>query len=193
MRVVAFLAGFRGTVFCLDGSPDFAYSVVTNTIDFSNDIKLQNSLICHAVDVMIPNNNTTKTLMEKLNKIDSYEERVKVSVEDFPAMMQGKYSMNFFVKICSICYDRLKAIVNYYQKDATKLKSPIVLLRPKELLANIGQVGDNYGLDALTECSVSVHYLECNHISIIDNKDAADIINKAVIDHSVPKADNKEN
>lgn len=145
------------------------------TISFKNDVQLQNSLICHTIDIIAPNNDVTKALLEKLNEIESYEERVDCAIKMSP--VQSKYSNKFIAAIASVSYDRLKTILNYNPKAFTKLKSPIVLLRPKENPPYV-VVEENYGLDKLTESTVTVHYLEGNHVSIIENKDCANIINR---------------
>lgn len=171
------LSGHRGIVFCIDGSPDFLYSLLTNTIDTKNDVQLQNSLICHTIDIVSPNNDITKALMEKLKEIDSYEERIRYAVKLSP--VQDKYSDCFVSALAAASYDRLKIVLNFKQSE--KLKSPIVLLRPKDTPAFLG-CDETYGLDKYTEGPVTVHVLEGNHVSIIENKDCANIINRIVLD-----------
>lgn len=166
-------------MFCIDGAPEFLYAMLTMTISFKNDIQLQNSLLCHTVDIIAPNNDITKELMEKLNEIESYEERVECTIKMSP--VQSKYSNNFIASIAAACFDRLKVVLNYNPKTATKLKSPIVLLRPKEN-PPYAVVEENYGLDKVTESTVTVHYLEGNHVSIIENKDCANIINRILLE-----------
>lgn len=175
-------------MFCLDGSPEFLYGILTMTITFKNDLQLQNSLICHTVDIIAPNNDVTKTLMEKLNEIESYEERVELAIKLSP--VQSKYSNKFIADMAGVSYDRLKVVLNYNAKNAKKLKSPIVLLRPKENPLNVA-IDENYGLDKLTESTVTVHYLEGNHVSIIENKDAANIINRVLVGSDKEKAEGK--
>ncbi|PZC70358.1 hypothetical protein B5X24_HaOG202556, partial [Helicoverpa armigera] len=171
--------GFKGTVFCLDGAPDFLYALLTMTITFKNDLQLQNSLLCHTVDIVAPNNDITKTLMEKLNEIESYEERVELTIKMSP--VQSKYSNKFIANIARACYERLKVVLDFNPKNFKKLQSPVVLLRPKENPPYV-VVEENYGLDKYTENTVTVHYLEGNHISIIENKDCANIINRALVE-----------
>lgn len=119
--------------------------------------------------------------MEKLNEIESYEERVECTVKMSP--VQSKYSNKFISAIASACFDRLKVITKCNGKLSKKLKSPIVLLRPKENPPYVA-VEENYGLDKLTESNVTVHYLEGNHVSIIENKDCANIINRILLESS---------
>ncbi|CAH1641072.1 unnamed protein product [Spodoptera littoralis] len=170
--------GFKGTVFCLDGAPDFLNALLTMTISFKNDFQLQNNLLCHTVDIVAPNNDVTKGLMEKLNEIESYDERVALTIKTSP--VQSKYSAKFIANIASASFDRLKTILDFDPKAFRKLQSPIILLRPKENPSFVA-VEENYGLDKYTENNVTVHFLEGNHVSIIENKDCANIINRVLV------------
>lgn len=182
--------GHKGVVFCLDGSPDFLYTILTMTITFRNDFQLQNSIICHTMDIVAPNNDATQTIAEKLNGIESYEERVAYAIKNCP--VQSKYSEHFISGMAHVCYDRLKVVLGYNAKNAKKLKSPIVLLRPKENPPML-VLEDNYGLDKHTESSVTVHYLEGNHVSIIENKDAANIINRVIMEKDTVQGKTAQN
>ncbi|XP_026740412.1 fatty acid synthase-like [Trichoplusia ni] len=173
--------GFKGTVFCLDGAPDFLYSLLTMTISFKNDFQLQNNLLCHTVDTIAPNNDITKPLLEKLNEIESYEERVELTITNCP--VQSKYSNKFIGAIARVSFDRLKTIRDFDPKAFKKLQSPIILLRPKESFSPYVVLEENYGLEKFTENTVTVHYLEGNHVSIIENKDCANIINRALLEN----------
>ncbi|NP_001037478.1 p270 [Bombyx mori] len=166
--------GYHGVVFCLDGAPEFLHAILTMTISFKNDFQLQNSLICHTIDIVAPNNTIGKELMEKLNEYESYEERVEVAIKMSP--IQTKYSDKFIGAIAAASYDRLKVVLNYNTKTVNKLKSPIVLMRPKENPPNV-TCEDNYSLDKFSD-NLTVHFLEGNHVSIIENKDCANIINR---------------
>lgn len=169
--------GLKGTVFLLDGAPDFLYAILTMTISFKNDNELQNSLLCHTVDIAAPNNNITHDLIVKLNEIESYDERVALTLKSSP--VQGNYSDKFMANMAKVCFDRLKVVLNFNAKEFKKLTSPIVLLRPKETPPFIA-VDENYGLDKFTSAVVFIHYLEGNHVSIIENKDCANIINRVL-------------
>ncbi|KAG6446749.1 hypothetical protein O3G_MSEX004583 [Manduca sexta] len=169
--------GFKGHVFCLDGAPEFLYAILTMTITFKNDVQLQNSLLCHTIDIVSPNNNITPVLMEKLNEIESYEEKVELAIKMSP--IQTKYSNKFIADMAMCSFDRLKIVLNYNSKSIKKLKSPIMLLRPKENPPHV-VCEENYGLDKYTDSGLTVHFLEGTHVSIIENKDCANIINRVL-------------
>ncbi|CAG4931996.1 unnamed protein product [Colias eurytheme] len=177
--------GHQGTVFCIDGAPDFLYAILSMNFNFKTDTQLQNNLICHCIDIVAPNNDVTATLLDKLNEIESYTDRVQYAVDVCP-IQNNDYSKQFIGNMAVACYYRLKMIINYKPEDFPKIKAPIVLLRPKENPPFV-TLEQNYGLDKLTEGSVTVHYLEGNHNTILENKDCANIINKIVNKDANPK------
>lgn len=170
--------GHKGTLFCVDGAPEFLYTLLTMTMSTKNDIQLQNSLICHTMDIVAPNNDITNSLTEKFSDNESFDDRIQTAIKLCP--VKSKYSDKFIRDVAKTSYDRLKVVLNYNYKNVKKLEAPIVLLRPKENPPFI-VIEDNYGLDKSTD-KLTVHYLEGNHVSIIDNKDCANIINRVLLD-----------
>ncbi|XP_059048171.1 fatty acid synthase-like [Achroia grisella] len=169
--------GIKGTIFCLDGAPDFLLSIGNAMVDFKNDFQLQNSLICKTIDIVSPNNEVTDTLMEKLNEIENYDERIDYSVKVSP--VQTNYSKEFIASTAQVCFDRMKVVYNYDKVNIKKLQSPIILLRPKENPPFI-VCEENYGLDKFSEAPVTIHFFDSNHVNIIENKNVADIINDVI-------------
>ncbi|XP_059048240.1 fatty acid synthase-like [Achroia grisella] len=174
--------GLKGTVFCLDGGPEFLYSIATMTMTFKNDFQLQNSLICHTLDIIAPNNDVNNILIEKLNEIEDYSERIDFSINLSKEYVKNDdYSHGFIAAAAQACFDRVKVVLNYNLKAAKKLQSPIILLRPKENPPFI-VCEENYGLDKHSDGPITIHFLEGNHITIIENKDVANIINRVITD-----------
>ncbi|XP_046963777.1 fatty acid synthase-like [Vanessa cardui] len=167
--------GHKGTIFCLDGSPDFLYTTLTSTMSVKSDSQLQNSLICKIINMITAKNEISRKLMGKLEEIESYDERIKYALKLIPA--QIKYSDKFIESIAKACFDRFKMILS--QADLEKVKAPIILLRPKKNPSYL-QIEDNYGLNKLTDGPVIVHLVDGDHISIVENKDCATIINKVL-------------
>lgn len=170
-----FILGHKGTIFCIDGAPDFLYAILTLTMQTKNDRLIQNNLIKHTLDLVSPKSDVSDTLLEKLNEIESFEDRIHYAIKVNP--VQTQYSNNFISSMAMCSYDRLKMVLNHTENDIKKIKAPIILLRPKENPPNM-IIEDTYGLDKLTEGPVTVHHLEGNHVSIIENKDCANIINR---------------
>ncbi|XP_046963779.1 fatty acid synthase-like [Vanessa cardui] len=165
--------GHNGTVFCIDGSPDFLYGILTLTMPSTSDTQLQNGLICQTIDMIAPKNDISETLMEKLKEIESFDDRIKYAIKVAPA--KKKYSDKFVESIANSSFDRFKMILDQIK---LKIKAPIVLIRP-----NVDPpflIEENYGLDKFTEGTVTVHLVEGNHVSIIENKDCTNIINNVL-------------
>ncbi|XP_050353261.1 fatty acid synthase-like [Nymphalis io] len=167
--------GHNGKLFCLDGSPEFLYSMVATKLSTTSDTQLQNSLICHCIDMISLKNDVSSSLMEKLKEIESFDEKIKYAITASPA--QSKYSDEFVKSIAYSSFDRFKMILG--QANLKKIKAPIVLMRP-DVNPQFLVIEENYGLDKYTEGPVTVHLVEGNHVSIIDNKDCANIINKVL-------------
>ncbi|XP_026498403.2 fatty acid synthase-like isoform X1 [Vanessa tameamea] len=174
--------GHSGTIFCLDGSPDYLYGIVAATMSTKNETQLQNSLICKTMSMVHPKSEINDTLMEKLNEIESYDDRVDYAIKVSPTEL--KYSDKFIKHIATGSFDRIKMVLG--QHELKKIKAPIVLLRPKEN-PTFMVTEENYGLDKLTEGPVTVHLVEGNHASIIENKDCANIINRVLAEQDGAK------
>ncbi|CAH0713521.1 unnamed protein product, partial [Brenthis ino] len=167
--------GHNGTIFCVDGSPDFLYGLLTMTMPSKNEAQLQNNLLCTTIDIVSPNNDISSTLMENLAEIESFEDRIEYTIKVCP--VQDVYSKHFIGCIAKSCFDRLQIVLN--MGEFKKVKAPITLLRPKETPSQL-IIEENYCLDKYTESNVTVHLLEGNHVSIIENKDCANIINRVI-------------
>ncbi|XP_047538557.1 fatty acid synthase-like [Vanessa atalanta] len=176
--------GHNGILFFLDGSPDYLYRTAATTMSAQNDTHLQNGLICKTISMISPKSEINDTLMEKLNEIESYDKRVNYAIKQVKYSTQLKYSNKFIKHIATISFDRIKMVLG--QHELKKIKAPIVLLRPKENPSFL-VIEENYGLDKLTEGPVTVHLVEGNHASIIENKDCANIINRVLADQDVAK------
>ncbi|CAH2098693.1 unnamed protein product [Euphydryas editha] len=164
--------GHSGIAFCIDGSPDFLKARIPSILSIENETQLQNSLICHTIDIAAPTNEITKTLMDKLKDIESYDERIQWGIKVCPS--QQRYSDKFIESIAKDCFYRLKIALNH--SEIRKIKAPIVLIRAKENLSLL-ELDEDYGLNKFTDGPIKVHLLEDNHITITENKECANIIN----------------
>ncbi|XP_041971751.1 fatty acid synthase-like isoform X2 [Aricia agestis] len=171
--------GHSGQLFCIDGSPEYIYNILTNTIAFNTDAHLQNSLICHCINMVSPKNEMIPEIEAKLEKLNTFDEKIDFAISNSP--WHPNYTNAFIGWMARCAFDRLKIVLNHSDSVISeKLKAPITLLRPKENLSDF-MAEVNYGLDKLTEAEVKVHFLEGNHSTIVENKDCANIINRQVL------------
>ncbi|CAH2098689.1 unnamed protein product [Euphydryas editha] len=165
--------GHSGIVFCIDGSPDFLKTRIPAIMSIENETQLQNSLICHIINIAAPKNEVTKTLMHKLKNIKSYDERIQWAIQKV-CSSRKRYSDKFIESIVKACFNRLKIALN--QSEIKKIKAPIVLIRAKQNLSFLA-LDENYGLNKSTDGPITVHVLDNNHSTITENKECANIIN----------------
>ncbi|XP_049870281.1 fatty acid synthase-like [Pectinophora gossypiella] len=167
--------GHKGVVFCLDGSPDFMRTMIISIFGVVDDVTMQNSLLIYNISKIAPNTNMTE-VMAKLQGIQSYEEKIKCSL----AICSDKlsYSTKFIIDVCKATFNRIKCSLNY-DKENLILKSPIILLRAKNNIGDI-QFDENYGVDKFTNNKVITHFLDADHISIVEHDDSAKIINATI-------------
>lgn len=138
---------------------------------------MQDFLLGHILDILAPKQK--KNLLPELAECDTWDNKVEVFLKHVPDTV--KHSKQYQRALATVVYGRLQAILKYDSSDYKKLKSAIILLRPKDLPAGI-VMDENYGLDKFTEIPIKVHMLEGNHATIVDNKDCANIINRAIQD-----------
>uniref|UniRef100_A0ABD2XI38 Uncharacterized protein n=1 Tax=Trichogramma kaykai TaxID=54128 RepID=A0ABD2XI38_9HYME len=72
-------------------------------------------------------------------------------------------------------YRRLQAVQAYDASVAGKIKMPIMLLKPTQ--PTLRAVPEDYLLGEVTSDKVEVHYVEGNHVTILDHNKIAKAIN----------------
>lgn len=163
-------------MFCIDGSPAWLFSVVR--LSLTTDLKmLENALLSYVIEMLAPKQQID--LLPALATCPDWETKVDIFLKHVPENI--KHSKRYQRALVKVIYGRLQAIMNYSTADFKKLKSPAILLRAKDLPAGL-VIDEDYALQAFLEQPVKVHLLEGNHISIVDNKDCANIINRAMLD-----------
>lgn len=170
-----FPTGYTGIVICLDGSPDFLKMYLPKFRDDS-DKEIENNLILHILNMSAPLKNVTDIHSNNLKNTMSLEDRIASANKLFP--VQLKYSGKFLAEVTMAACDRIKAIANY-KSISRKLKSPIILLRQKEIPTQL-VYDEDYGLNKYTEAAVTVHKFDNDHDTIMENVECANVINKAV-------------
>lgn len=163
-------------MFCIDGAPAWLYSVVR--LSLTTDRKLmQDALLSYVIEMLAPKQQID--LLPVLVTCPDWESKVDVFLKHVPENI--KHSKRYQRALVKVIYGRLQAIMNYNTTGFKKLKSPAILLRAKDLPPGL-IIDEDYGLQAFLEQPTKVHLLEGNHISIVDNKDCANVINRAMLD-----------
>ncbi|CAG5047033.1 unnamed protein product [Parnassius apollo] len=170
--------GYKGNVYCLDGSPEFAKAMLDEEMPYSNETELHNIIISFILGAVSDfDSNETSLLQEKLRNIPSLEEKVNYVIDTSKQTIN--YSKNFLKSFAISYYQRVLIVKNLNIASFATIKSPIVLLRAKDgPLANLCK--DNYGLSKCTDSSVEVYSFKGNHITILEDEECASFINKNI-------------
>ncbi|XP_030748833.1 fatty acid synthase-like isoform X2 [Sitophilus oryzae] len=162
--------GYRGTVVCIDSSPDYL-TALSNLLEVGSDDKIQVSLLVHLMTLRIPFEVISPHL-ETMLKLPDFEARMALA-EKIGSDQKEVSVENLKVFTVSI-YKRLKALLTW--QPNIQLKSKLVLLKPT--LTSVVLKDADYGLSKLTETPVEVREFEGNHVSILENPGLAKAINE---------------
>lgn len=117
-------------------------------------------------------------MMSVLSAIDSWDKKVECFLQHVPENVT--HSKQYQRSLVDIILGRLKSLLNYNNDDGIgALKSQIILLRTKD--THGVTIEENYSLQKYSEQPIVVHSLEGNHVTILDNKDCANIINRVLV------------
>ncbi|KAJ8679083.1 hypothetical protein QAD02_014870 [Eretmocerus hayati] len=174
--------GLHGKLILIDGSPDSMKGIQSQQIASNSDEELQSNVLLGMMDILAPA--LSSELVVSLGKYSNWEDKLR----EFLALLKSKASSitssmkmspESQAALCTSVYNRLIAVQNY-EIPAKPLRTPIILLKPTS--PSLRGAAENYGLDKVTSEKVEVHYIEGNHVSILDNDKVAMAINGEAIE-----------
>ncbi|XP_077295534.1 fatty acid synthase-like [Arctopsyche grandis] len=170
--------GHIGRVFCVDGSPDVLKKIGKANLNTSKLNVMQDTFLCHIMDLLAPKMDK-KPLYTSLLAADTWDNKVESFIKYVPESV--KYSKHYQKGAVRAVFGRVLSILAYDGTVSYKLKSQVILLRTKDF--PIGVVTDEqYCLQKYVEQPIQTHLLEGNHVTILENKDCANIINRFLAD-----------
>ncbi|XP_076249111.1 fatty acid synthase-like [Calliopsis andreniformis] len=165
--------GFVGQLILLDGSPDYMRTIKREHITQSTEEEFQNRIL---VDLL--NFTKVSSLGEfklELEKCSTWEEKLDKLVHYTPPELQKIYTLNDQKAVATFLYKRISTLDMYHCDTLTPLRTPITLIKPT--LPPVHMVDEAYGLRKLTYGRVTIHEVEGNHVSMLDNERVAAVIN----------------
>lgn len=175
--------GQIGQLILLDGSPSYLKrlaQVIMRTARSNEEI--DDELITIMFD-HFGSTDTRDRFMAKLTACDQWSAKVQIVIDFVSDEFRSTYSVEYLTHIIVAVLNRLKVVVSLHMGTdrldeivETKLRSTITLVRPTQ--ASFSDLGEDYGLQAYTDQPTIVHYIEGNHLSILENTDLADTINR---------------
>ncbi|XP_071579968.1 fatty acid synthase-like [Temnothorax nylanderi] len=164
---------FSGRLILIDGAPDQMKTMVNQYFYCASLEELQNTVLLGLLGMYATINKETLGL--ELNKCNTVEEKLKIFHAYFPNDVNVLTIENQKLIYFTI-YNHIVAIQDYDISSLPRLKSPITLLKPT--FSSALYTEEDYGLHKVTEGKVQIHYVEGNHITMMDNDKIISAINE---------------
>ncbi|GFG34910.1 hypothetical protein Cfor_00007, partial [Coptotermes formosanus] len=184
--------GLEGHVYLVDSSPEFLQTVQEHTIGHSED-QFEIKLICAMFNLLASHEATptaVNQLVEKLTSLKSWDDRLEHLIGMLP---NTKHSVTYLKAVGAAVYTRIKAISSYKWGHKKTIRSHVTLLRPTIMAVHtkedygLSQIvhGKAYFVLCLQYCDkeVEVHFVTGDHVTLLDSKEGATIINKRMADY----------
>ncbi|KAJ8668370.1 hypothetical protein QAD02_010033 [Eretmocerus hayati] len=164
-----------GELILIDGAPDLMKSFIRVTNRNDNDDELQDNTLLSLGNLIKPEK--CNQLAEELKRCTNWNERVQYFFRTFPKPLDGM-TIEFEKCLCRVLYLRRKAALNYDPGQRPKIKTPIKLIKPT--VTSVKMSEEDYGLSKVTSGGVSIMYAKGDHLSILDDENVANEINKMI-------------
>ncbi|XP_071649697.1 fatty acid synthase-like isoform X2 [Temnothorax longispinosus] len=168
---------FSGRLILIDGAPDQMKVWTNQYLDCTSPDELQNVVLLGLLK-MYTTVNKEKLALE-LNKCNTWDEKVKVFHAYFPKDLNVLTIENQKLIYFTV-FNHIVAVQDYDISSLPRLKSSITLLKPTFPIASFTE--EDYGLHKVTEGKVQIHYVEGNHITMMDNDKIISAINEEWIE-----------
>ncbi|XP_071628686.1 fatty acid synthase-like isoform X1 [Temnothorax longispinosus] len=168
---------FSGRLILIDGAPDQLKFWTNQYLNCTSPDELQNVILLRLLEMYSIINQ--KKLALELNKCNTVDEKLKVFHAYFPKDLNVLTIENQKLIYFTV-YNHIVAVQDYDISSLPRLKSPITLLKPTSPIASFTE--EDYSLHKVTEGKVQIHYVEGNHITMMDNEKITSAINETWIE-----------
>ncbi|XP_076764194.1 fatty acid synthase-like [Xylocopa sonorina] len=158
----------KGQLIIIDGSPNYLKVAKSELYKTSTEDEFQNMLLTGIMKLI----NIECDI--NLRQCTNWNEKLDTFIKNVPDKMLI-FSPENMKTIISLIYKRLNLCDTYNPSPLLPLKTPITLLKPTLPVIRLSDPA--YGLRELTEGKVIVHTINGDHISILEHKNVAAIIN----------------
>ncbi|XP_020292481.1 fatty acid synthase-like [Pseudomyrmex gracilis] len=165
---------FRGRLVLIDGAPKYLKDIQETFFPFTNSQEFQICVLKHIIDSFnIP---ASELIIPELNKYATWEDKLNSFTKYITSEMitSFKLSIDSIKLFCTTIYKHLIAVQEYDTSSLVSIQSPIILLKATNLL--LSAVEEDYGLNKISK-NVQIHYVDSNHVSIINSDQVAAAIN----------------
>lgn len=167
--------GLRGHLVCIDGAPAFLKKLVLKLMNVDDQLnlpQLEKTILCNIAKKYLPTTNLDKfndrldTLIEWPNKL--------ASLLDLLATYKCNVDEHLLSESVTGLYNR--TLSSYFYPITDKIHSNITLVRATQ--PYIADIDEMYELQAHTEGTVSLQYVDGSHLSVMESFSLVNIINQ---------------
>jgi len=164
--------GLNGRLVLIDGAPDLMKAMIEQYLPYQTQEELQNNILLHVMDSLQPA--ASGKLLLDLNKCTTWEQKLDSFVSHL-ASDKISPSVENQKALCTTLYNRILALQKYDALSLSQIRSPITLLKPTQ--SSVHTDKEDYGLFKITRDKVKVHYVEGNHVTMLDSDKVIAAIN----------------
>lgn len=169
--------GKTGKVIIIDGSPELLKRLVTEIpVESENfDESIQKLLLHQAFKLILPTDASGRLAQVVIQKgWEAKLQKIDELYNDFKL-----YKKDYVLKSLSALFNRIKLLLEMDLKYFRPLDStPLTLLKPTE--TSLATINADYGLGIYSPANeISIHVMNGNHVTIMENVDLPNAINNA--------------
>ncbi|KZC12654.1 Fatty acid synthase [Dufourea novaeangliae] len=170
---------FVGHLILIDGSPDYMNAIVAQHLCTTTEANLQDDLLTGILSVT-DTTSVSPEFKSELNKCTNWEEKLETLVEYTPPEIHKLYSPDAQKAIATFIYKRVQTLDKYDYNSLPPLRTPITLLKPTS--SSVQMPDEDRGLKKLTYGKVTIHEVEGNHATMLENNKIALALNGEPVD-----------
>ncbi|XP_070149856.1 fatty acid synthase [Polyergus mexicanus] len=163
--------GLNGRLVLIDGAPDLMKAMIEQYLPSQTQEELQNNILLYIMNNLQPA--ASEKLFLDLDKCMTWEQKLDGFVSHLAS--DNVLSVENQKALCTTLYSRVLALQKYDALSLTRIRAPIILLKPMESFTHMDE--KDYGLQKITRDKVKVHYIEGNHVTMLNNDKIITAIN----------------
>ncbi|RLU24885.1 hypothetical protein DMN91_002976 [Ooceraea biroi] len=161
----------NGRLVLIDGAPQLLKAMIEQFMPSSTQEELQNNVLLSIMDMLQPG--VSGKLLLALEKCANWEKKLDSFISHIPRD-SVPLSVENQRALCTTIYRHVVALKNY-DPSALQLRTPITLLKPTKPSVPLA-LEEDYGLRKITRDKVEVHYIEGNHVTMVDSDTVVTVI-----------------
>lgn len=165
--------GMNGNILLIDGAPKMLKKLAVDqiTLEYTED-SLRFIILTGILKLVFPREKVD--IFDLVKEYPTWKQQLDKVYE--MAKEQAIYSREYLDKMSNVLYRRLLMALNHDTENVTPIKSSVILIRPTDLSTE--NIEEDYGMSKYTTGTVTLKYIEGNHMTILEHPKLIQIINE---------------